>query len=494
MKANYKSLLLVALCLFLVPMIGVITWYFVDNKYETNFVEAVAAEYKVTVNDVVAKEVTLDKLCSLESDKSGLETICSYVDDIHLLKQASIYSLIAGLLLILFIIGTRSLIGLDRKKLAALFSPVTTISMLVLAGSIVIQGFILVYSLYIAGAVYTERVFPKLLFIIGLSAAVAAYVLIKSIISTLKTKPTLIFGQLITNSNGSGLINLVNDIATKVGAKAPENIVVGLEPNFYVTATTVEIAGEGKPLKNTTMYLSLPFLSIFSKDELVGVIGHELGHFKGEDTAYSMRFYPAYSKLYKALEGMSQQSEGESSIGLFTIPAMATLNFILNEFSIPERTIGRGREFEADKVGASVVGGLPLITALMKVSEYAPIWDELRRFNIDKLAEGVIYNDLGGIYCEATNDRFENINFEKSKENLFKSQMAHLTDTHPTLSERMESLNVSDTSLGIEQLKPANTLLNTYLSDIDKLNENLSFIEHKLMVAYGLVVIPEEKQ
>lgn len=494
MKSRLKTLLTVLVSLLFVPLIGLLIAYNINAKYEENFIGSLANSLNITSAEIIDKGITLAGICDKDGGvEVGLVEMCGYVENIHLLGLASIYSLLAGFILIIFVIVIRKIIGLSRKRLAVLFSPITLISLLVLSTSVVVQGAILVYGIYISEVVYFERFHPKIIFVLGIGAAIAAYIIIKSVFASLKSNPTFIIGEKITSETGGGLIRFVKEISDKVGARAPDNIIVGLEPNFYVTAVSVALVGEKKTLGGTTMYLSLPFLSIFSKEELASVIGHELGHFKGEDTAYTMRFYPAYSRLYKAIGGLSEQANNESATNIFGVPTIVILEFILSEFSITERTIGRGREFEADKVGASITGGLALITALLKVSEYAGIWNELRGFNVQKLADGVVYNNLAGIYCEASDNKYRELYFEETVQNLLDSQMSHLTDTHPTLNERMSALNIRKDALKKDLLKPAKVDLNEYFSEIDKLTENLSFHEHRLMVSLGHVSIPENE-
>ena len=87
-------------------------------------------------------------------------------------------------------------------------------------------------------------------------------------------------------------------------------------------------------------------MRLFSQEEFGAVIGHELGHFKGEDVKYTVKFAPVYRALSVAVNNASEQGQ------LMAIPALSVLSFILERFAKSEREVSRQREFEADKVGA----------------------------------------------------------------------------------------------------------------------------------------------
>jgi Zn-dependent protease with chaperone function len=44
--------------------------------------------------------------------------------------------------------------------------------------------------------------------------------------------------------------------------------------------------------------------------ELSAVIVHELGHFKGADTAFSLHFYSIYRGTFDSLQGVSEPGNG----------------------------------------------------------------------------------------------------------------------------------------------------------------------------------------
>lgn len=492
MSNKFKSFVFAALGLLAIPLIGLLIGYNISSKYESEFVSAIADEYKVSTSKVEEVGLSLTKLCADNKD-SALNEVCGYVDNINLLIDASLATLAIGIVLLLSIFLLKQFIGLSRTKLAILFNPIATLSIVVISISTLLQGAILVYGFYIAEVVYTKQYHPKIVFLIGLGALIATFALFKAAFSALEKKPMYVNAEKITKENGSKLIKLVDDLAHKIGAAPPNNILLGLEPNFYVTAAQVAIAETGEVLKGTTMYLSLPFLNILSENELAAVIGHELGHFKGEDTVYSMRFYPPYTKLYNAMSNLQQQNEGGSQ-ALFASVALAPLALILAEFATTERTIGRTRELEADRTSATVNGGQPLISSLLKISEYSPIWSELRMFNIDTLNEGNVFKNLANLFTDASEKRFDKLDFSDNLEQLLTTSQSHPTDTHPTISERMQSLGVKIEEISKELLKPSNTKIENYLNNPNEINEKLTVQEHRLMIAYGYVNLPQEEE
>jgi len=57
-----------------------------------------------------------------------------------------------------------------------------------------------------------------------------------------------------------------------------------------VTSADVNILGGDTKLEGETLHLSLPLARILTLEEIKGITGHELGHFRGADTYYSLKF------------------------------------------------------------------------------------------------------------------------------------------------------------------------------------------------------------
>src|SRR5690606_27533200 len=103
---------------------------------------------------------------------------------------------------------------------------------------------------------------------------------------------------------------LVTAVARKVGARVRDHVIVGLQPTFYVTGADVNLWGERRTRRGQTLYLSLPLLRLLRREEIEAIVGHELGHFRGSDTAYSLRFAPLYVGMSRAVETMAEQDQG----------------------------------------------------------------------------------------------------------------------------------------------------------------------------------------
>ena len=379
------------LCLFVVPLLGWLTGHYVEYKYESQFREMVVNEQKyMTAEDFAARGLTYVSFCrDARAEKVDPDTdeFCSYADEIQYAKQASLVTAAVGVLLFGLIIGGRTIAGTNRKRLSLIFGPLVRIVMLLLAVSVLAQGALLIYSIYTIEVSAIQRVHGFLLLMLGLGAIAACWILLKSSIAFLKShQPMVIRATALDKAQHGGFFDFINGIASKLKAEKPDHIVVGLEPNFFVTASDVQLAGTDSILRGRTLFVSLGLLRVFSREELAAVIGHELGHFRGGDVAYSMKFAPIYSRLTQALENLGQTTEGAAALG--RLPAVVALSVCLLEFASAERSIGRERELEADRAGAEAADGLALARALVKVSLYGTQWSVLTKANIDALAEG----------------------------------------------------------------------------------------------------------
>ena len=270
--------------------------------------------------------------------------------------------------------------------------------------------------------------YPLVTLGLGLGALIVAFAVIKAALSINRQ---ISMNQMAIDADEGKypeLWKFVRDIADKIDAPVPNNIVVGLEPTFYATSANVRALLSDKNLSGETLYISLPLMRLFSIEEFGAVVGHELGHFKGSDVQYTMKFAPLYRALTTAVNSAADQDR------IMSIPALSVLNFLLEQFSKSEREISRQREFEADRVGAEATSQTALCAALIKITAFSNLWGELSHDVIENLEYGRPIKNMSKLYASRVAfDNDTNVAEKILQENL-NYMVSHPTDTHPTLS------------------------------------------------------------
>ena len=106
--------------------------------------------------------------------------------------------------------------------------------------------------------------------------------------------------------------------AEHLRTEPPDRLIVGLDLDCYVTELAVVL--ESGLIEGKTLYLSLPLMKQLSEEEILSVIGHELGHFIGEDTKLTHEFYPLHFKVRTLMKEMA-------SGWIFSWPSLQLLYF-----------------------------------------------------------------------------------------------------------------------------------------------------------------------
>lgn len=338
------GLLKVLLVALAIPAIGFAVSFFILNDMN----QALKSEG--------ISDVTL--LCDVvQSGQLGNEATaelrgaCQEVANIVLLGQGSVIAAAIGILIPVLYWLASIFAGENRKRIALLFPVVLRISVLLIAASVLLQGAILTYAAYIGESYAIGRVHIYIIGAIGLGALVGGLKLIGAAMSFGGKLEMSAIGKVLNATDDPQLFGFVRSLAEKLGAKEPQNIIVGLEPTFYVTNSNIQVPGYDKHITGETLYVSAPLARLLSKEEFASVVGHELGHFRGNDTIYSMRFAPVYAGLGKALGALATDEE-EGASGLAKLPAIAMLSYMYELFATNVAKIGRDREHKADEAGA----------------------------------------------------------------------------------------------------------------------------------------------
>ena len=423
---------------------------------------------------------SVQELCATNSLRPGpaLRQFCAYINPIQLLRKGSIYAGLFGIGVPALFWLASAFVGNSRSRIAVIFPALVRSSTVFLAIMVLAQGAIVTSALWFGESHLIGRVHGQLIVLIGFGAIVCAGGLISAAASLRTRLRTQINGSRVTPESEPALYGFVHALSARLGSRPPDNIIVGLDPTFFVTSAEVET--NSGVLTGESLFVSTSLGRVLSDDEFAAVIGHELGHFRGSDTQYSMKFAPIYAGLGRASDALTAFNDYRA---LASIPALYMLSYMRIVFASNERTIGREREFVADRAGAEASSAEALATALVKVATYAPLWEYVRSRSMEHLKEGQMYANLGIAFENVARYASEHESLDAIRSRILEARIAHPIDTHPPTSERLAALSVVQTSITKDLLaipdRPAAQILN----GLARTEEELTLVEHRRIVA-----------
>lgn len=438
---------------------------------------------------------TINQLCSPEilSQSPKLQPMCDEVAPIFWMQTGSIVSAAIAVILLLSFILFASLAGKNRTRIAKIFPPLVFVSLLVLAILVIIQGAILTYGAYVAETHAIQRVHLYLIGGIGLGALIGGLSLIKSSFRLAKKQSHSVLGKKLNSQEHPKLFSLIKEISQTLGARNPEHVVVGLEPNFYVTSADVNVMGDNSVLKGETLYLSLPLARILTLEEIKGIIGHELGHFRGDDTYYSLKFSPVYSGLSHAVTAMGNDENEGGAASIATLPAFVVLSYIIDVFHTNVSTISRDREFEADKAACEVADPKALASSLLKIGLYASAWNDLENRIVERMQVGKIARNLSQLFSSIVKYDVNKDTIPDVIESIAQQTISHPTDSHPPTASRITELGLNIDNIERDLLIiPENTCIELFENPTE-IEEELTTLQQQYYVALG-VQVPEQNE
>ena len=172
--------------------------------------------------------------------------------------------------------------------------------------------------------------------------------------------------HLVTRQQAPELVDMVAALAQRAGLPMPKVYVLETEqPNAFAT---------GRSPENAAVAVTQGIMRVLSRDELAGVIAHELAHIKHRDTltmTVTATMAGAIAMLGNMLmfSSMFGGRDDNRGGGLAAILAMI---FAPLAAGLVQMAISRTREYEADRMGAEICGRpMALAGALAKISRAA---------------------------------------------------------------------------------------------------------------------------
>jgi len=204
-------------------------------------------------------------------------------------------------------------------------------------------------------------------------------------------------------------------LAEHAGMPAPKiYIIETAQPNAFAT---------GRNPENAAVAATTGLLSMLTREEVAGVMAHELAHVRNRDSL-TMTVTATLAGAIGMLANFALFFGGDRERGGM-ITALAIMIFAPMAASIVQFAISRSREYEADRIGAEICGNpLWLASALEKIAGGAKrIGNESAERN-PATAHMFIINPLSG----------------QGADNLF--------STHPATANRVARLEAIATEMG----------------------------------------------
>ncbi len=170
--------------------------------------------------------------------------------------------------------------------------------------------------------------------------------------------------QVVTPQQAPELYEMVDRLRQRAGLPMPTVAVAPHEqPNAFAT---------GRNPENSVVCVTEGLMRLVNREELEGVIAHELAHIKNRDMllqTMTATMAGAISNLanFAMFFGGRSDEDGGSPLGGIAMALLAPIAAMLIQFAI-----SRQREFKADAVGAEIAGRADgLANALRKLDAYS---------------------------------------------------------------------------------------------------------------------------
>ncbi|MCJ2009389.1 M48 family metallopeptidase [Methylobacterium sp. J-092] len=252
--------------------------------------------------------------------------------------------------------------------------------------------------------------------------------------------PAPLQARLVAEEEAPGLFALLRELACDQQAAMPDLVVASAAHGFFVTSFPWRLEPSGHTTRGRVLHLPLPIVATFSLGELRTVLGHELAHFSGEDTAYTEQFLPVAVALGRNVQATASTVDFGSSwvdrqLARSVMPHATLAAYARDRFDGVVKGWSRQREFEADRAGIEAGSPNALATSLIR----------------DGLVGAQLRAELVRIAArpETAPPDLSAAMIVRSHEGLgdptphLGDHLSHPTDTHPTTRQRLEAVGIT---------------------------------------------------
>lgn len=217
----------------------------------------------------------------------------------------------------------------------------------------------------------------------------------------------------VDDTTAPELVAMVRDLARNADLPMPKvYIIENPQPNAFAT---------GRNPENAAVAATTGLLKLLDRNEIAGVMAHELAHVKNRDTltmtitatiAGAISALANFAMFAGMFGGNRENNNPLGGLGMILIAILAPMGAM-----IVQMAISRTREYEADKIGAEICGHpMWLASALNKLDKGVHAIPNMEAERNPAMAHMYIANPLSG----------------KGVDNLF--------STHPNMANRIAKL------------------------------------------------------
>ncbi|MEM9725719.1 MAG: M48 family metalloprotease [Pseudomonadota bacterium] len=417
--------------------------------------------------------------------------LCAEADRLSWLRLASYgtAAILIGIVLLFLLLAL--IAGTSRWLNSAIFPPLVPIATLTIGALVFVHGAMVTYCVYLLEVWFGGQTWYVFSAAAGVGAMIGAVSVMSALRSANQEQAGDILARAVSRADQPQLWAYVDGIADKLGARKPDHILIGLEPTFFVTAAPIRPVEADAPLYGETMFLSAPLMRLFTENQLRAVVAHELGHFRGEDVQYSLRFEPTFRSLVEAIRAL-EGDDGRAD-WVMHAPGALVLRFMLEAIGRNRSRISRVRELAADQASLEAADPRGIGLALAKSVVFGLLWRDTWLENANRLREGKISPNLARVFEKSAVYDVSHQAIGDVLTQVMAHKTPHPTDTHPPIGERYAAVGFdAQTELTIEALTEVGGVSQQLFQDLEALERDLTVIEHKSVLSAGVVSLPEQ--
>ena len=192
--------------------------------------------------------------------------------------------------------------------------------------------------------------------------------------------------QPVPSGDRLGLSKMVADLARNAGMPVPAVYLIETpQPNAFAT---------GRNPENAAVAVTTGLMQSLSREELAGVVAHELAHIRNHDTAI-MTVTATFAGAITMLANFAMFFGGRRDNGIGIIGTLALMFLAPMAAALVQMAISRTREYAADRTGAEICGQpLALASALERIQQGASRIDNMTAERNPATAPMFIINPL----------------------------------------------------------------------------------------------------